>query len=336
MTDTIATLGERGLIARLRARVASPPASVLIGIGDDAAVMTSERNQLSVLTTDSLVEDVHFRRAWTSPRAIGHKALAVNLSDLAAMGARPAAALLSLTMPAAFRLAEFDALVDGFATLAEASGTALVGGNMTRSPGPLVIDVTAIGHVRPRRVLARSGGRAGDELYVTGNIGAAAAGLAWLGSGVDRRTLDVTATECVARYEQPDARFFAGVQIGRNRAASACVDLSDGLADAAGQMGEASGTGVLLEADALPVHPGAIDVAKREGREILPFALSGGEDYELLFAVPPRRRRAFLAIAARCRGLKFSRIGQLVAEPGAWLVDASGRREPLGAGFSHF
>jgi thiamine-monophosphate kinase len=337
MTTTIGDVGERELIARLGRRVGTPPPAVVLGIGDDAAVLAPPRNRLTVLTTDSLVEDVHFRRAWTPPGAIGHKALAVNLSDLAAMGAQPTAALLSLAMPVDFPLADFDALLDAFATLASKTGAALVGGNLTRSPGPLVVDVTAVGEVRSRRVLTRSGGRPGDELYVTGAIGAAAAGLAWLGAGVDRTRLDAAAVECVARYERPEARLTAGVQVGRNRAASACVDLSDGLADAAGQIAQASGTGVLLEAAAVPIHRGMREWAKHAGRDALSVALAGGEDYELLFAVPRRRRRAFLAVAARCRGLAFTRVGQLSAEPGgAWVVDANGGREPLGSGFSHF
>ncbi|HEY6358425.1 MAG TPA: AIR synthase related protein, partial [Vicinamibacterales bacterium] len=136
-SQSVADLGEHALIARLQARVAPPPSWVSLGTGDDAAVVAPARGEQLVLTTDSLVEDVHFRRALTPLDAVGYKTLAVNLSDLAAMGAASRAALLSLALPDTLLVSEFDAIVDGFLTLAAASGTALVGGNITRSPGPL-------------------------------------------------------------------------------------------------------------------------------------------------------------------------------------------------------
>ncbi len=278
---------------------------------------------------------MHFRREWTTAGAIGHKALAVNLSDLAAMGATPRAALLSLAMPAEFLLEDFDALVDGFVSLAEREKVALVGGNLTRSPGPVVVDVTLIGAARPRRVLTRSGGRPGHELYLTGSVGAAAAGLAQLQAGRPAGSEAETLASCVLKYERPEARIRCGVQVARNRAASACVDLSDGLADAAAQLASASRTGVILDAETLPVHPGALAWAEAHGIDPIAFSVAGGEDYELLFAVGPRQRRAFLAVVARCHGLTVSRIGRLTADPEQWLARA-GEPEPLGKGFTHF
>ena len=177
MSTSIAALGELALIERLRRRVGTPPAHVEIGIGDDAAVVVGEPGSVTVLTTDALVEGVHFRRDWTSARAVGHKALAVNLSDLAAMGAAPRASLLSLALPGSFPLDDFDALLDGYASLADAAGAALIGGNMAASPGPVVVNVTAVGAVRRRRVLRRHTARPGHELYVTGTMGAAAAAM---------------------------------------------------------------------------------------------------------------------------------------------------------------
>jgi thiamine-monophosphate kinase len=334
MPPTIQSAGEHALIERLRRRVGAPPSWVLVGIGDDAAVVQPARGAFDVVTTDSLVEDVHFRREWTTAAAIGHKALAVNLSDLAAMGAAPRAALLSLAMPVELLLSDFDALVDGFVSLAQRENVALVGGNLTRSPGPLVVDVTLIGAARPRRVLTRGGGRPGHELYVTGSVGGAAAGLAHLQAGGSVRR-DGDTTTCVARYERPEARVRCGVQVAQNRAASACVDLSDGLGDAARQLASASRTGVILEADAVPIHPGARAWASAAGADPVTFGVAGGEDYELLFSVGPRQRRAFLAAVAHCHGLTVSRIGYLSAEPGQWLVRA-GQREPLDTGFTHF
>ena len=153
---------------------------MIVGIGDDAAVVEPERNRLEVLSVDALVEGIHFDRAFTPPDAIGHRALAVNLSDLAAMGADARLALLSLGLPETFPVADFDALIDGLAALAARHRLHVAGGNLTRSPGPLIVDVTVVGTVKRRRALLRGGARAGDELYVSGTIGAAAAGLQML------------------------------------------------------------------------------------------------------------------------------------------------------------
>ena len=180
------------------------------------------------------------------------------------MGAEPRTALLSLMLPDALPLAELDALLDAFLALAARTGTHLVGGNVTRSPGPLVIDVTVSGTAKRRKVLTRSGGRAGDELFVSGSVGGAAAGLAWLqqdrGAGTPS---DPAVADAVARFLRPEPRLRLGLLAGRTRAASAAMDLSDGLADAVRQLAEASGTGARIEAAALPVHPGVAAVARR-------------------------------------------------------------------------
>ena len=335
MSPSIGTLGEAALVARLRDRTGPPPDFVTLGIGDDAAVIAPERGRHIVATTDSLVEDVHFRRAWTPLHAVGHKALAVNLSDLAAMGASPRVSLLSLALPPDLPVSAFDALIEGFVSLAEATGAPLVGGNLTRSPGPIVIDVTALGTVRPRRLLTREGAQNGDDLYVTGALGAAAAGLAILAEGVDRTTLDEDAAACVARYERPDARGRCGQIVGRTGAASAAIDVSDGLADAAARLAVAGKVGVVVDADALPIHAGVSHWAGRVGQDAVALALSGGEDYELAFAVRPRQRSKFLAALRRCAGLPITRVGRFTSERGHWLEHA-GTRTPLPSGFAHF
>jgi thiamine-monophosphate kinase len=173
---TVSDLGERALIERITARLAMP-GWVLVGPGDDAAVIEPERGAYEVLTTDVQVEGIHFDQRFVPPDAIGHRALAVNLSDVAAMGAQPRLALLSLVLPDAFEVAAVDGVLDGLLGLAAAHRVTLVGGNISRSPGPLVIDVTVTGSVRPRRVLTRAAARPGDEIYVTGTIGDAFVGL---------------------------------------------------------------------------------------------------------------------------------------------------------------
>ncbi len=332
---TVGAVGEHALIARLRARVGTPPPYVTVGIGDDAAVIEPERNASIVVTTDTLVDGVHFRRDWTSLALVGDKALAVSLSDLAAMGASPRASLLSLALPADLPLADFDALVGGFVALGERTGAPLVGGNLTRTTGPLVVDSTAFGSVRPRRVLLRTGARAGDELYLTGAVGAAATGLALLAAGVDRLSLSPSEADCVRRYERPEARLTCGVRMARACAASVAMDLSDGLADAARQIAKAAGLGVVVLADALPIHPGAISWAARRQIDAVGLAVGGGEDYELLFAVRPKQRRAFLATSRQCSDLPVTKVGYLTAEPGLWLELREGR-QPMPGGFDHF
>ncbi|HET9468839.1 MAG TPA: thiamine-phosphate kinase [Vicinamibacterales bacterium] len=316
---TVGELGERALIERIRARFPPAPKFVIVGIGDDAAVVEPDRNRLEVLTTDCQVEGVHFDQTFVGAADIGHKALAVNLSDLAAMGATPRVALLSLVLPPAFPVAGVDALVDGMAALAARARIAIVGGNIARSPGPLIVDVTATGSVHSRRVLTRGGARAGDDLYVTGALGGAAAGLRLLRQGARSAGL------AVDRYRRPEPRLKFGVLLGRNRAARACVDLSDGLADGVRQIGEASGVGAIIDADALPIEDGAT----------LRDALGGGEDYELLFAVSPRQRGR-LKHARRLAGdLAVTRIGRVTADR-AVLLSRNGSIEELPAGFEHF
>lgn len=324
---------ERALIAHLRGRLPAAPPGLRVGPGDDAAVVVPERGAFQVLTTDILVEGVHFDRRWSSLADVGFKALAVNLSDLAAMGAAPSLALLSLVLTPGATVADLDELLDGFLELAGREGVALAGGNLARSPGPLMVNVTAVGHVRPRRILTRGGGRPGDALYLTGNIGAAAAGLGVLrhSNGVDISTL----LECVERHRRPEPRTRIGKLLGRNRAASACMDLSDGLADAVSQIAEASATGAVIDAAAIPIDPAAREWFEAQGLDAVTTALTGGDDFELLFAVPRKFRGRLRTVLREARGVPITRIGELTAEPEV-RVRRDGSTFAIPRGFSHF
>ena len=305
------------------------PAWVDVGPGDDAAVVKPPRGLREVLTTDALVDGVHFDQAFVPPDAIGHRALAVNLSDLAAMGAEPRAALLSLALPAEMVIGVLDALLDGFLAHARAHRATLLGGNITRTPGPLVISVTALGTVRPRRALTRAGARPGDEIYVTGAVGDAAAGLAMLRVGL------AVESACAQRYLRPEPRVRAGSQLAHHGAASSCVDLSDGLADGLRQLARASGVGVELETAALPISGEARAWHAAAGTDPVAAALGGGDDYELLFTVRPRHRGRLRGARRRIGDLPITRIGVVTRGSDLVVRDASGSRE-LPHGFEHF
>jgi thiamine-monophosphate kinase len=342
----VSDAGERALIERIRQRVPPPDPALLVGIGDDAAIAAPDRGALQVLTTDALVEGVHFDRRFSTPADIGYKALAVNVSDVASMGGRSRFALLSLMLPVETTMSEVDALLDGLLELAAQTRITLAGGNVTRSPGPLVVDVTVVGSVRQRKMLTRSGGKAGDLLYVTGQIGAAAAGLDWLrheasdSSGgrpaaEPGRSWNEALGECVARHCRPEPRARVGAIVGRTKTASACMDLSDGLADAVSQLSAASGTGARIDPDLLPVHPGAKEWFARQGIDPIAASVAGGDDYELLFAVPPKKRGRLRGVMREARGLAITRIGELTADRSVGLL-RNGRLEPLPSGFVHF
>lgn len=331
-------LGERRLLDRIRARLekVGPFDQVVIGIGDDAAVVRPTRNAHMVLTTDALIEGVHFERRFTTPADIGYRALAVNLSDLAAMGASPRWALLSFALPAALAVDEVDGLVQGVAEFAESQQVAVVGGNLTRSPGPLVVDVTAVGETQPRRLLTRSGGRAGDELFVSGTIGAAAAGLEMLKEISGRSTSPEVSQACIAKYRRPEPRVRLGVAVARARAARAAIDLSDGLSDAVCQLAAASGCGVEVDGSAVPIHEEARTWWQAAGTDPVLAALSGGDDYELLLAMPRSWSGRMRHARSRVAQPVLTRIGVLTKDRAAHLLLRNGRREMLPGGFEHW
>jgi thiamine-monophosphate kinase len=262
---------------------------------------------------------------------VGHRALAVNLSDLAAMGAEPRAALLSLLLPDDTEVGTIDGIVDGLLALATRFGVALVGGNITRTTGPLAIDVTATGSVRPRRVLERRGAKPGDEVYVTGTIGSAATGLDLLKAGQAPAGADA----CVERYLRPEPRVRAGLLLGRNRAASSCMDVSDGLADSARQVADASGVGLSIDAASLPIADAVRARQRDAGRDPLQTAMTAGDDYELLFTVRPTHRGRLRLVRQQLGELPITRIGVVTRARDVLLRDEQGTRE-LPRGYEHW
>ena len=326
---TVLELGERRLIERITARLTTA-SWVVVGPGDDAAVVEPERGALEVLTTDVQVEGVHFDRRFVPPDAIGHRALAVNLSDLAAMGATPRVALLSLVLPDSLDVRVVDGLMDGLLALAAAQKVVVVGGNISRSPGPMMVDVTAVGAVKRRRVLTRSGARPGDGVYVTGSIGDALVGLQSL-----QTSHGPAPRACQERYLRPQPRVRAGMLLGKNRAASACIDLSDGLADAVRQVAEASRVGITLDASALPIGDEVRRWHDARGAGAIDAAVGGGDDYELLFTVRPAHQGRLRGVRRLLGGLPVTRIG-LVTKDRRLLIKTDAGERQLPPGFDHF
>lgn len=318
---------EFDLIGRIQAR-ASARRDVVLGIGDDAAVLRVAPGHQLVVTTDTLVAGRHFPRA-TAPRDIGWKSLAVNLSDLAAMGAAPAWVSLALTLPRSDTV-WLDAFIGGFQALARWHGVALVGGDTTR--GSLSITVTAHGLVPRGTALRRDGARAGDAIYVSGSLGDAAAGLR-VARGRFPGSPVATARALRARLDRPEPRIALGLVL--RGIASAAIDVSDGLVQDLGHILRASGMGAVVEVDALPASRALRSaVTSRATRRRM--QMSGGDDYELCFTVPAAREARLAAIARRLR-LPLTRIGTVLRSPGLALLDGHTRPVRLSlAGYDHF
>lgn len=307
---------EFDLIERIRQRTAQARDDVRLDIGDDAAVLAVPAGQELVVAVDTMVEGVHFPRG-TAATDIGWKALAVNLSDLAAMGASPAWALLALTLPTA-DAAFVEAFAEGFALLAQPHRLALVGGDTTR--GPLCISVVVHGFVPAGRALTRRGARVGDAILVTGTLGDAAAGL--LAVQQPARANDEHAALrdfLIERLNRPVPRLAAGMALREK--ASACIDISDGLLADLGHICHASGVAAEIDAALLPYSSALLSL--HDEATALSFALAGGDDYELCFTVPAQRVADVQADLSRL-GCGMTRIGRIVEGSGVGVRDGNG------------
>jgi thiamine-monophosphate kinase len=298
-------------------------ARALVGPGDDCAVVRPRANRDLCLTTDALVEGVHFFRPAFSFEDIGHKALAANLSDLAAMGARPSFCLCALQLPASVTAVQLDGLARGMARLARAAGLPLVGGNFSRA-AELSVTLTLGGEVRRAGALTRAGGRPGDLLFVSGTLGDARLGL-------EQLLADPTAEgAAVRRQKRPAPRL--GLGLLARRFATAAIDLSDGLSQDLGHLCTASGVGAVVTLGRLPLSRA---VKQAKGSAAALFAAEGGEDYELLLAVPPRRASAFVQ-ACGADGQKVAGIGELASGRAIVFEGPDGRPVERPGGFDHF
>jgi thiamine-monophosphate kinase len=321
----LASGAEFDLIRRFLPRHRAERPDVRVGPGDDCALIVGDGIALS---TDMSVEGVHFRRDWLSMREIGGRVAAVALSDLAAVAARPIGILVSLALPTADAGGHAVQLMEGVRRAADQAGAALLGGDVARTPGPLVIDVTAVGEAA--RPVLRSGAAVGDEVWVTGELGASAL---YVRQMLARAEPDAAAR---ARHAAPVPRIREARWLAERGLPTAMIDLSDGLAGDAAHLSAASGAAVLLAAELIPVHP---SVRRRTASpdEALHLALTGGEDYELCFTA------RLGAVEPHCRAFAETFMvrlpwgGRRGGGAGVWWPDAEGHRTPLGlGGYQHF
>ena len=308
----------------------------LTKIGDDCAVLPKDSQTDLVITTDLLVEDVDFRREWSNPEFVGHKALAVSLSDVAAMGAKPVWALLSIGVPEAIWRTDFvEKFYEGYMKLADEFAVELIGGDVSRTTDKIVVDSIVAGEVGKNTAITRSNANVGDLIFVTGTLGAAAGGLRILENKINAGDTAINSRfENLIRAQlQPAPHVAHGEFLRRTNAATAMIDLSDGLSGDLAHLCRASEVGAKLFVERIPVHRD-LDALTGDDREKLDFALHGGEDYRLLFTVKPSDYQRLKIDFER---LGFVRIGEITAPVGVIELERHGRSEILDArGFQHF
>lgn len=323
-------IGEFGLIERIDRMIArgqrSLPKDLIISIGDDAAVWKNHSDTATVSTVDTLVEGIHFTREFSSWQDVGWKALAVNLSDVAAMGARPRWALIALSLPERVTFEDIRHLYRGLIGCARRFDTHLVGGNITKSAEALTVSITVSGDVKPQRIWRRDGARIGDVIAVTGQLGGAAAGLAALQH-------DLPAPSGIRRYRRPTPRLVEAQRIQSiGIDVHSAIDLSDGLAGDLRHMCKASKVGARINLDALPVAPFTKRLASRLNVALESWTLGGGEDYELLLTMTEKNFMKALKLLGR----KLTGIGTVTATRSLRFY-RDGRRTDVDVdGYRHF
>jgi thiamine-monophosphate kinase len=335
-SSRLRAFGENRMVSRFRALAeAALTPGVILGPGDDTAILRVPPDRVLLFTCDMLAEGVHFRRDWATPWQIGWKAMAVNLSDLAAMGGEPGFAVASVSMPGEAEKTVAEELAAGMIAAASEYGAALVGGDLVGSTGPMAVDVAALGWVEEGLALRRSGARAGDAVVVTGTLGASATGLQALLHGLQEED-DLSVKEALAAHLTPRPRVKEGRAIAMTRQATAMMDISDGVAMDLPRLCAESGLGARVWEARLPLAPACAALAARLSQEAVSLALTGGEDYELLFTCPPEAVSRIADALSQVDGAGVTVIGEMTESRAIISADAEGREHGLGRGFDHF
>ncbi len=340
----LSELGEFGLIENIRKSAGWPSPPVLIGIGDDAAVLKVSSSASLLATTDMLIERVHFDLRYTDFYSLGWKSSAVNLSDIAAMGGLPRFCMTSIGIPASISAEQIAEFYRGCNALLRSSGAVLVGGDTCFSRKDLVVSVTVLGEAAKTGIIARRGAKPGDRIFVTGTLGDSAAGLEVLKKEVrTRRSRGKSVpfvfrsprpalTRLVERHLRPEPRVEWGRDIALSRCAHAMIDISDGLSSDLAHICEQSRVGALISAEKIPLSSWLRRTADKLKHPLIHYALSGGEDYELLFTVPTSRIRKLQML-----GLPLTEIGEITRTRKMMIVDGRGNKTLLyPTGYDHF
>ncbi len=330
----ITEIGEFGLIDRVKEAIGPPGGGVVVGIGDDVAVLRARGDKYLLATCDIQVEGIHFLKKAISPYQLGRKAAAINISDIAAMGGLPTYLLVSLALPTETTVEYVDRLYEGLKKETALAGVQIVGGNMSHSSG-IMIDIFLLGEVEAEHLLLRSGARPGDKVLVTGSVGDSGAGLALLLDPTRDRSGE-GAKQVLKAHLTPTPRLKEGRAIARTRIATSMIDVSDGTVSDVGHICEASGVGVRLWADSLPISPVTRAVARAWGKDPLEWALHAGEDYELIFTAPADKAEELAILVEKETTTPVTIIGEIIEE-GMNLVLPSGESLPLEPrGWDHF
>lgn len=326
-------MSSSGEFARIQAMLGAAPMGdgagrIHIGPGDDASVLEASPGESLVLSTDLSIEGIHFRREWMTWEGIGYRAAAVALSDLAAMAARPIGVLVSLALPPELDLQVYEQFASGVADCLRASDGSLLGGDTSSSPSSVFIDVTAVGSVA--NATTRSGACSGDEIWVTGRLGAGAAAVHALTAGVEPDPADRLA------YERPTPRWREARWLAEFAGTTAAIDISDGLVGDAAHLAEASSCRLVLETERVPMAASLEGWADRS--VAMAIATGGGDDYELLFTVPPDVLGKMVPEFTGKFGSDLTRIGRVSEGSGVCWVDKGGGPidPPAHAGYDHF
>jgi thiamine-monophosphate kinase len=329
----VTPLDEFGIIQHLAKRVKNANRYVQVGIGDDAAVVTQQVDEDQLVTTDTMVQGVHFLPQTMKWSDVGYKCVAASVSDIAAMGGDPRHVLLAIAIPAQVPLQDLEALYDGVGDACGQYDCSLIGGDVVRTDGPLVVTSTVLGAVQRGQAILRTGAKAGDVVFVTGSVGGSAAGLEYLLEHVSVFPDD--ALQLLTFHQHPVAQVVAG-GILREEHASSCNDISDGLASELNEIAEASGVRLRIAVDRIPIAPATRNLARIRGKDPLAYAWYGGEDYQLVGTAPPY---AFARALARCQSVAIglTQIGRVEPGDGVIAEQADGRVEQiLARGFNHF
>ena len=327
-------IGEFGLIERIKGRKASYDEDVIIGIGDDCAILRRGL-VLEALTTDCLVSGTHYQDNWLTMKDVGWKALAVNVSDIAAVGGTARHALVTLFLPEGMTSGDIDELYDGLDECGAAFGVSIVGGDIVKIQGPFAISITLSGTCERDEVVLRSGARRDDIIVVTGSLGDAALGLKCLRDQIPCPEGSALGAS-VRKFQRPMPRFKESRAIVEALRPSSMIDISDGLVSDVGHVLEASKVGAVLEADAVPVSPGTREFFGGDDEAALSWAISSGEEYELLFTMAGRFEGK-LAEISQALGTTLTRIGRITSKSyGVKLAGPGGEKDLRPGGFDHF